>query len=38
MRLDELVHALKFEVDVRELSGMHGGAESIFCVSSIDPA
>jgi hypothetical protein len=38
MRLDELVHAAKLEVDVRKLSGMHGGAESFLRVSSVDPA
>jgi hypothetical protein len=38
MRLDELVHAAKLEVDVGKFSGMHGGTESLLCVSSIDPA
>src|SRR5216684_3986979 len=38
MRFDELVHAAKLEVDVRKFSGMHGGAESLLRVPSIDPA
>jgi hypothetical protein len=38
MHLDELVHAAKLEVDVGKFSGMHGGTESLLCVSSIDPA
>src|SRR5450631_2242168 len=38
VRFDEIMHALKLEVDVRQFSGMHGGAESFLRVSPVDPA